>query len=111
MLNKTVEILRKTGTACAKLIAGFKTTRIEPEFLKCSCPKCKSDALELLEIHENQAEHAFCVFKCRDCGASFVLWEDYIDYCRRVIMNAENEIASLSEKIKIYNDFLRRRHK
>ena len=57
---------------------------------------------------KNGVEHAFCVFKCRACASSFIMWEDYIAYCRRQIQNAENVIESQNEKIKYFNKILQR---
>lgn len=106
--DKIVEKLRHTGRAFLGVFRKFIPERVEPEFLNCLCPKCKSRDLEILEIHENEVEHAFCVFKCRACGASFIMWEDYIDFCRRQIQNAENVIEKQNEKIKYFNKLLQR---
>lgn len=103
-----IEKLRKTGAAFARKFESFIPERMEPEFLNAACPKCTSRNLELLEIHENEVEHAFCVFKCKDCGASFILWEDYILYCWRQIVNSQNKIKSENEKIKFYNKLLQK---
>ena len=107
-INKIIEKLRHTGAAFSDVFKNFIPERVEPEFLNCVCPKCCSRDLELLEIHENKIEHAFCVFKCRACGASFIMWEDYIDFCRRQIQNAENVIESQNEKIKYFNKLLQK---
>lgn len=109
MFERMIEKLRHTGDDIAASLGYLRREQIEPEFLKCSCPKCCSKDLELIEIHENEIEHAFCVFKCLDCGSSFIVWEDYINFCRRAIQNAENEIEFQSEKVKFYNRLLQYR--
>lgn len=107
-LDKIVDKLRHTGRAFYNIFRNFVPERVEPNFLNCACPKCKSRNLEILEIHENEVEHAFCVFKCKDCGASFIMWEDYIDFCRRQIQNAENVIQKQNDKIDYFNRILQR---
>lgn len=109
VLNKITETLRRTGHAFADQLKKFVPEVMEPDFLNACCAKCSSRNLELVEIHENEVEHAFCVFKCKDCGASFILWEDYIYYCWRQITNAQNVIKSQNEKIAFYNKLLQRR--
>ena len=64
--NKIVNQLRQAGRAFLGVFKKFIPERVEPDFLNCNCPKCKSRNLEILEIHENEVEHAFCVFRCRD---------------------------------------------
>lgn len=71
------------------------------------CPICQGNTIQITETAEGDSERVFFQMKCLDCGCEFVLFEDFIDACRRGVLNAKNEIEYNKNKIDYFEKKLR----
>jgi hypothetical protein len=105
--NETRQFIEKQDEGLIDLILSGEP-RQEPcfELKNIHCPLCQGDTIQITETAEGDSERVFFQMKCLDCGCEFVLFEDFIDACRRGIKNAKNDIEYSKNKIEYFESKL-----